>query len=252
MKEKMDMEKRGEEEERMDERDRGGKMMCEEMKGEAMKRGMKVGKLELVYWAAALIPFVISLACFDRLPSQVPTQWGWQGQVKGYSSREMACFGIPAFMLAMEIVVAVSFRLDPKWKNIRRNGAMRWISRWFIAGLGILVQLVIVSAGLGYPVDTVRLVSVPIGLMVTAMGNYLPRCRYNFTMGIRTPWTLNDEENWTKTHRIAGYLWVPGGLFMAVLGYLRLAVPFFAVLIVITMIPTAYSYLYYRKGQQEG
>ena len=111
---------------------------------------------------------------------------------------------------------------------------------------------VIVLGGLGYEVDVGRIMSISIGLLITVMGNYLPRCRYNFTMGIRTPWTLNDPQNWTRTHRLAGYCWTPGGIVMAVLGYFRLAIPYFAVLVVITMVPAVYSYVLYRKKGGEG
>ena len=212
----------------------------------------RIRRMEGIYWAAAMVPFVISLACYSRMPEQVPTQWGWDGQVHGYSGRLMACFGIPAFMLAMEIFVAAAFKMDPKRKNIERSGALAWISRWFMAALGILAEIVIVLGGLGYEVDVGRIMSISIGLLITVMGNYLPRCRYNFTMGIRTPWTLNDAQNWTRIHRLAGYCWTPGGIVMAVLGYFRLAIPYFAVLVVITLVPAVYSYVLYRRKDGEG
>lgn len=211
------------------------------------RRQLGMGKWESVYWAAAMIPFAISLVFYQKLPEQVPTQWGWEGQVRGYSGRFMACFGIPAFMLVMELLIAAAFRLDPKWKNIRRSGVLGQLSRWFLVVLGILVQAVITAAGLGQPVDVSRIVSMFIGFAILVMGNYLPRCRYNFTMGIRTPWTLNDEKNWNKTHRIAGFFWTAGGILMVVLGYFRMAVLYFAVLAVIVLVPVGYSYVLYRR-----
>ena len=211
------------------------------------RRQLGMGKWEPVYWAAAMIPFAISLVFYQKLPEQVPTQWGWEGQVRGYSGRFMACFGIPAFMLVMELLIAAAFRLDPKWKNIRRSGVLGQLSRWFLVVLRILVQAVITAAGLGQPVDVSRIVSMFIGFAILVMGNYLPRCRYNFTMGIRTPWTLNDEKNWNKTHRIAGFFWTAGGILMVVLGYFRMAVLYFAVLAVIVLVPVGYSYVLYRR-----
>ena len=210
-------------------------------------RQLGMGRWEPVYWAAALIPFMISLVFYQKMPDQVPTQWDWEGQIDGYSSRFSACFGIPAFMLVMEVVLLWALRLDPKWWNIKRSGPLAHISRWFLVILGILVQVIITAAGLGIQVDVGRIVSVFIGLAVLIMGNVLPRCRYNFTMGIRTPWTLNDEENWNKTHRIAGSLWMAGGLLMIVLGYLRMEVLYFAVVIVIVLAPVGYSYMVYRR-----
>lgn len=107
-------------------------------------------KREWIYWIAALIPFVISFLYYPRMPQQVPTQWSWDGQIRGYSSPLMACFGIPAFMVIMEIVVALAFQLDPKKKSIDRSGALAWIVRWLMVVLGIIVEAVIVASGLGY------------------------------------------------------------------------------------------------------
>ena len=56
-----------------------------------------------------------------------------------------------------------------------------------MAALGILAEIVIVLGGLGYEVDVGRIMSISIGLLITVMGNYLPRCRYNFTMESAPP-----------------------------------------------------------------
>ncbi len=218
-------------------------------------RGSKEGKGGLslkngVYWAAALLPFVISLAFYGRLPEQVPTHWNAQNMVDGYSSRNMACFGIPAFMLLMAAGINLAFKLDPKRGNIVRSREIMEISRWFIVLMAVLMQGVIIASGLGYDVDVGRIVSIAIALLVMVMGNYLPRCRQNYTMGIKLPWTLEDEDNWIRTHRLAGYLWLAGGILMAVAGYLRLLWVYAGIIIAISLIPAVYSYLIYKKKQQ--
>jgi uncharacterized membrane protein len=50
------------------------------------------------------------------------------------------------------------------------------------------------------------------GLLLATLGNYLPKTRYNYVMGVRTPWTLADERVWDQTHRLAGPLMMLGGL----------------------------------------
>ena len=79
------------------------------------------------------------------------------------------------------------------------------------------------------------------------VGNYLPKCRQNYTVGIKIPWTLHDEENWNHTHRMAGYLWIFGGLLMIANIFLKWDWLVFAVVMVAVVVPTIYSYLYYRK-----
>lgn len=219
------------------------------MKGTEKQKGL-ISLKNGIYWAAALLPFAISLAFYNRLPDQIPTHWNMQNAVDGYSSRNMACFGIPALMLLFAAGVNLAFKLDPKRGNIARSKEVMEISRWFIVLLAVLMQGIVVAAGLGYEVDVARIVSVAVALLVIALGNYMPRCRQNYTMGIKLPWTLEDEENWVKTHRLAGYMWTAGGIFMAAAGFFRLLWAYMGIILAISLIPAAYSYWLYRKKQR--
>ena len=89
-----------------------------------------------------------------------------------------------------------------------------------------------------------------VGLLFLILGNYLPKIRQNRTMGIKLPWTLQSEENWTRTHRLSGFLWVLCGLVMIPLSLLRLwsGWLFGALLAVMVLIPAVYSYALHRKG----
>ena len=102
-----------------------------------------------VYWGMALVPFAISLVFYSRLPEQVPTHWNGAGEVNGYSSRLMACFGIPGFMLLMAVVVNFAFLADPKRANIARSRELKQITRWFIVILAVLVQCITMLSGVG-------------------------------------------------------------------------------------------------------
>ena len=88
------------------------------------------------------------------------------------------------------------------------------------------------------------------GLLFIIVGNYLPKSRQNYTVGIRVPWTLADEENWNRTHRMAGFLWVLCGILLLVCALCRVRNPvlIFGLLFVITIIPIVYSYLLYKKS----
>ncbi len=88
------------------------------------------------------------------------------------------------------------------------------------------------------------------GLLFLILGNYLPKIRQNRTMGIKLPWTLQSEENWTRTHRLSGFLWVLCGLVMIPLSLLRLwsGWLFGVLLAVMVLIPAVYSYALHRKG----
>ena len=82
------------------------------------------------------------------------------------------------------------------------------------------------------------------------IGNLLPKCKRNYTIGIKVPWALKDDENWNKTHRLAGKLWVLGGAVMVVTAVFGNYIIFFGIVLLMCVVPTIYSYLYYRKKQK--
>lgn len=100
------------------------------------------------------------------------------------------------------------------------------------------------------PLHFINWGSLLMGVIFLVTGNYLPKCRQNYTIGIKLPWTLDDEENWNYTHRLAGKLWMIGGVLIILLGF-QTVVPSMAVsmtiMVVVTMIPAIASYLYYKK-----
>ena len=202
------------------------------------KTNKKLTFWDILYWTLAVVPFLISLSFYSRLPDQVPTHWGADNMVNGYSSRNMAAFGIPSFMF---------FRIDPKRENISRSKELKQITRWFVVVLAVLVQVIIILSGVGISFNVGTVISVPIAFLFVAIGNYLPKCRQNYSMGIKLPWTLADEDNWNRTHRLAGYVWTAGGILMMILGFFHLSDLYFTIFLAMVLIPSVYSYMIYRK-----
>ena len=93
-----------------------------------------------------------------------------------------------------------------------------------------------------------------VGLLFAIIGNYLPNLRPNYFAGLRLPWTLENPENWKKTHALAGKLWFAGGLLLAVICLLmpdKIAlIFFFVVTAIIIIIPCIYSYRLFKKQKE--
>lgn len=102
----------------------------------------------------------------------------------------------------------------------------------------------IYGESLGYSMMTGLLGQIFMGVVMIVIGNYLPKTRRNYTIGIRIPWTLENDENWRKTHRLAGKIWVLGGLLLFLNAFVQLYVywVFFLILLLVIMIPCVYSY----------
>jgi len=87
-----------------------------------------------------------------------------------------------------------------------------------------------------------------VGLTLAIIGNYLPKCKQNYTIGIKIPWTLNSEENWNRTHRFAGRLWMVCGLAIMLTGFIGGFWVFLPIVLLMVLVPFLYSYILYRRG----
>ena len=194
-----------------------------------------------------LLPILAGAALYSRLPETMATHWDLQGQPNGWSSRAFAVFGLPGILLAFNLLVPFMLRADPKRANM--SGALVTVTRWIIPVVSLLCSGTTLGYGLGYDVRVERVLPVLLGLLFIVVGNYLPKTKQSYTMGIKLPWTLASEENWNRTHRLAGFLWVLGGVFFVVMSFVGWSLAALLIpLALMTLVPTVYSYLLYRKG----
>ncbi len=141
---------------------------------------------------------------------------------------------------------------DPK--NRKRNQQMIGFIFWICPIISIFSCGTMYRIYTGASADQGTGISVCMGLMFIALGNYLPKTGQNHTVGIRVPWTLADEENWNATHRFGGRVWVVGGFLTMIGSFLPGAlghrvVP--AALLVVALAPIVYSYLYHRRQRKQ-
>ena len=92
--------------------------------------------------------------------------------------------------------------------------------------------------------------SLMIGIIFIVIGNYMPKSKQSYTMGIKLPWTLDDEDNWTKTHRIGGFLFMITGFLFVINAVFWHTIWILVLAIVICIgVPIVYSYRLHRKKQ---
>lgn len=182
----------------------------------------------------------------SRLPDILPTHWNIAGQVDGYSPKQMVTLGFPAIALGMYLMMFLLPLIDPKKRNYDLFKGAYFIIRSIILAFFILMFWAIVLYGLGYKLDISKFVVISIGMLFVVLGNYLGRVRQNFFVGIRTPWTLSNEEVWAKTHRLAGKLMVLAGIFM-IIGIFFNGILTFIIMIAFLTYPVIYSYVIYTK-----
>ena len=192
-----------------------------------------------------LIPILVGLMLWEKLPEQVPYHWNINGEVDGWAGKTQAVFLMPLFMLAMHWVCVFASTADPKSKNYHPKSIL--LVLWICPVLNLVLNTMVYAAALNYPVDIEIIMPLLLGIAFILIGNLLPKCRQSYTMGIKLPWTLHNEENWNKTHRLAGKLWVMGGIVImasALIGSFWILIGVIALMVAI---PTVYSYCLYRK-----
>ena len=199
-----------------------------------------------------LLPIAVGVLLWDKLPEQVPYHWGINGEVDGWATKTQAVFLMPLMMLGIQWLCAILSQLDPKGKN--HNGKMMWLVLWIIPVLNLFLHVMVWLAAFGREINMAVMMPLFMGALFVVIGNYLPKCRQSYTIGIKLPWTLDNEENWNVTHRLAGKLWVAGGLLTMPCALLPGAWSFvvmMSVLVVMCAIPTVYSYHYYKNHKKD-
>lgn len=164
------------------------------------------------------VAIVASLIQFSHLPARMPTHWGVNGEVNGWSSRLWGAFTLPLILLLLALMMKWLPNIDPRRANYPKFAGTFDAIFISVMLLLLVMHVALLAAARGYPVRFERWVPVAIGLFLVVLGNLLPRARPNWFIGVRTPWTLSSDRVWEKTHRLAGYVFVAAGIIVAIIG----------------------------------
>ena len=200
-----------------------------------------------------LLPVVVGLIFWNKLPDEMITHWGIDGVANGWSSKAFAVFFLPVLMLLVHwLCVFLSTKL-PGGKT--QNPKVLGIVLWICPIISLFVNGMLYSVSFGHDVNPVCFVYPLLGIMFIAIGNYLPKCTRSITMGIKIKWALENDENWNATHRFGGKIWVAGGFLLLACGLLPESVSLwimFPIILILVVSPVVYSYLYHRKQVKSG
>ena len=197
-----------------------------------------------------LIPVLVGLLLWNQLPDPIPSHWNIHGEVDGWSSKAFAVFGLPAIILALQWVCIFACTADPKYENY--NPKMMKLVLWICPVIGLILCCMVYPAALGREIPIEVIMPLLVGAMFIVIGNWLPKCKQTYTMGIKLPWTLASEENWNATHRFGGKVWFFGGICTMLTTLFGNFWILMIILAAMVVLPTVYSYLYYRNHEKEG
>lgn len=196
-----------------------------------------------------LVPIIFGLLYWDQLPEQLIIHWNSAGEPDGYVPKALGVFGLPLLMCFLNLFLHFGLHNDPKIANASKT--LIFISRWLIPILTLILVPITLFTSMGVAIPVHLIVPILVGVVLIVVGNYLPKSKQNYTVGVRLPWTLRSGENWNRTHRLSGHLWICAGVLLILAAFLP---PLWFLPVMITALilavvgPFFYSYLLYRKG----
>lgn len=190
-------------------------------------------------WVALAVvgaAFVISAVAYPVLPDPTPIHWDTRGVADGFMAKPLGPFLLPLIMVPLAAVPGRAGR------HVR---------------IAVLACLLVLHAGttlltLGYPLSLAALVLVAVGGLLVVAGNALGKVQRNPFVGLRTPWTLLDDEVWLRSNRFAGRVLVVGGAALVIGGLL--GAPWWLLLVVaapVVVAPVVHSYVTWRRVRAE-
>ncbi len=200
---------------------------------------------ELLLILLTAVPIAYLLFNWSFLPDQMPTHFDFSGEPNGYGSKMIFLFlplGIYLLMLILPLI-------DPKKNNYEIFSDTYFKLRIILSVfIGIIDSVIIYNVLHG--IEKMGLI-IPILIMLifTLLGNYMGNIRPNYFVGIKVPWTLNNDVVWIRTHKLAGKLWFWGGLIgiVALLVFKNPTMVLVPILLIITIVPVVYSYIIYQR-----
>jgi uncharacterized membrane protein len=208
----------------------------------------------LIVLLLVFIPFGYAFYLWPDLPESIPTHFDINGKPDAWGKKE-SIFILPVVMGGMSLFVYLLLtnirKLDPKRYGTADDSIFRKFAILIVAFMS-LISLVILVNTIHRDLSMNKIMFVLLGIFFAAIGMFMPRIKQNYFAGFRLPWTLDNEQNWIATHQLAGKFWVIGGAAQALAALIfdgkTLFFIFFAITMVIVIVPVVFSYSMFRQA----
>ena len=212
---------------------------------------MKINiKKELSLIAIVAAPFIYLASIWKGLPASVPLHWNIKGEIDRYGDKSELLL-IPILLpLLIYLIFSLVPLIDPKGK-IKQMGNKYFMLKAAMTIFMSILAMIIIYAVKNQSLYNPNYIVLLIGVLFVILGNYFKTLRANYFIGIKTPWTLENETVWKETHKLAGKIWFIGG-FIIILSSLILDKKanfsvFVGITIIVSLVPVIYSFFKFRS-----
>jgi uncharacterized membrane protein len=220
-----------------------------------IKKEMTMKKiLKILMWLVILAPVAYVAIVWNSLPASVPMHYDLQGNVDRYGDKSellIMLAVLTAVNIAVYLLLPQVYRIDPKKYAAENKDRLYRIACAVVVFLSAVICMIIYSTVHRDMKISTRLMIPAMGLLFAILGNYMYTIKPNYFAGFRLPWTLNNDENWRKTHLLGGKLFFVCGLLIAVCGFFApfmvSVIVMFVILTLSVLVTCVYSYRLYKR-----
>ena len=194
------------------------------------------------------ISWIVAFIYSGYLPDPVPTHWNIDGEIDGWTAKPWGVYILPIIDTVTILLLLILPKIAPK--GFRLEGALKvyYLLTLVIAVFMLAVMLFMFNAALNKGFNMTTWIMSGIGLLFIVIGNYLTKIPKNFFLGIRTPWTLSNDEVWYKTHRLSAWVFILAGLALMLSAFTPYKQTILITVIIATAgIPILYSLYLYKN-----
>jgi uncharacterized membrane protein len=202
----------------------------------------RIGPFDVLTVVLLAAGFVVTAAVYGRLPDPMPTHFGLDGRANGWMPRHVGAWALPATAVVVTALArGGAFLLRGRWRARLQASPVRALAL-AVAAILLSVHVLVVRAALSPEPRLGGAIWVLLGVFFVVLGLLMPRIRRNPWFGVRTAWTLSSDENWARTHRMAGYSMSVGGFVAVLAGLLGSSALALVSVLVSALLPALWSW----------
>ncbi len=203
-----------------------------------------IKRTNIICWLSALIPFIYFFILLPGMPEEVPTHFNAAGEADAYGSPYTVLIALVAILVPVNVILQYAPYIDPKQKLMKDQPSYQRLRIMLSLSMTAIALVVVHST-----VNTVsiELLGIIIWMLFAIIGNYIQSVKHNYFIGVRTPWTLENEDVWRKTHRLFGRIMFFGGIGGAILSLIVDMKISMIVLIAFSVLVTIFAFYYSFK-----
>jgi uncharacterized membrane protein len=173
---------------------------------------MKIRVAEVLALLIVVASFFVGAYFYPILPDRVASHWNVAGEVDGYITKFWGAYLMPMMGVVLLALLFIIPRIDPQKHNIAKF--VKYFDGFIVLLFLFLVYIygLAIAWNLGVRFMLIKLMAPAMAILFYYCGVMISKAEMNWSIGVRTPWTLSSEKVWKKVHKTAGVMFRVAGI----------------------------------------